>query len=172
MELAAGLAAATQAISIAKSIKDADKALDHATLKAKLAEIISELADVKISQVAFIERIHELEAEIARLKLSDADFSNLVEESGYFYRREGNGLIGWPACPTCASNEKRLNFLVQNGGVEKAKCPSCKTEFDPVSSYLRPGYSRLDEHREKIAEKSRRTAAAMERLNSNSRWIV
>ena len=170
MDIAAGLAATSHAITIAKSIKDAEKALDAATLKAKLADIISELADVKISQSDLIQRVKELEEENDRLRKADIGISELKEENGYLFRQEGNGLIGWPACPSCVSKEKKIVFLVQNGKFDHAKCPSCKSEFAPVISYLTPGYSRADDRNKKAAEANERLAQSYRRLNQDG-WL-
>lgn len=172
MDIASGLTAATHALSIAKSIKDAEKALDAATLKARLAELISELADVKIAQVALMEKVHDLQSENERLRNIGPEFDQLGEENGYFYRKEGNGLIGWPACPSCFSIEKKVTYLVQNGNIEDAKCPHCKTEFTPVTSYLSPGFSRTDQRRQRAEQKSRETRAVMERMNRSSSWMA
>lgn len=155
MDLVTGLAATSNAITVLKALQDTEKAYDAATLKAKLADVIVELADVKVSLVEHGDRIRELEKENARLLVSTEEIGDLVEENGYRYRKEGNGLVGWPACPSCLETDRRVAFLVQNGTHLEAKCPRCTTEFSPVTSYLSPGFSRADKHKRDRDEQTR-----------------
>jgi hypothetical protein len=165
MDIASGLAATGNAITLLKAIKDADSAIDAATLKSKLAEVMNELADAKISQIELIEKIRGLEEENARLLKSGEEIGNLIEKDGYLYRPSGNDVLGWPACPTCITKEKFVSLLVQNGDVTDAKCPRCLTEFSPVTSYVSPGYTRREQHLDERRRKNKAANEALSRLN-------
>lgn len=159
MDIAGGLAATSNALTLIKAIKDADTLLDTATLKAKLAEVMSQLADAKISQVEMMEENKRLSAENLRLLSADMDMASLTEIGGYLYKQdESNSATGWPACPTCVSRDKFIAFLVQDGDVEHAKCPRCHVKLFPVTSFVSPGYTRQ-------AQKSDRRSYNMQELN-------
>ena len=74
MDLGAGLTLLSQATVIVKDLRDIDKGFDVAALKAKMADLYSTLADVKIAlsnaQIEIHERdkqIRQLEAKVAAL---------------------------------------------------------------------------------------------------------
>lgn len=152
MDIMAMLGGTSTAIGLVKAIKDAEVSLDVATIKAKMAEILSELADVKMAQIALIEENTNLKAENARLLAFEDNIKNLVEINGYKYQTIDGHAFGWPACPTCLVNDKITNFMVQNGKYEDAKCPRCKTEFTPVISFVRAGVTRREEVSRKRAD--------------------
>lgn len=139
MDVVGGFSATSNAITIIKALKDADSSLDAATLKAQLAEALGQLADAKISQIEQAELISALQSEIDRLKTADSDIAQLIERDGYRYDGENDQPIGWPACPTCLTNEKKIVFLVEDGGFESSKCPVCHNKFFPVPKYLPSG---------------------------------
>ena len=153
MELLGGLSAINAAIGIGKSVIHADNALDTATLKAKLADLMIELANAKISQVELIEKNTILSKEISRINESNIEIALLKELEGYHYQpdEEGN-VIGWPACPSCLNKEKRVVILVQNGDIQSAKCPRCTSVYVPVASFISPGLSRAEHRRIRRAE--------------------
>lgn len=68
MDIMTGLAAAAQAVDITKKLRDLSAELDTATYRAQIAELYSNLADVKIALSDAKEALHERDQEIRRLK--------------------------------------------------------------------------------------------------------
>ncbi|MEM7779111.1 MAG: hypothetical protein AAF697_01825 [Pseudomonadota bacterium] len=165
MDIAGGLSATSNAINIVKALKETDHALDSAVLKARLLEVLDQLIDVKSSQLELTERVRELEKENARLLTTSDDLADLVDKGGYLYKQEGNGLIGWPACPSCLNKDRRVVFMVQDRDYKSAKCPRCKSEFSPVTGYVLPGYSFADEREDKLRRRNEKLNARLRDLN-------
>src|SRR5271169_1821350 len=61
MDLIVGIAAATKALEALKAIRDIDKSFDEAAWKAKVAELMGDIADMKIALVTANDTIHALE---------------------------------------------------------------------------------------------------------------
>jgi hypothetical protein len=75
MDVGSALGAVTQAITIVNSLKDLERSLDAATYKARIAELYSSLADVKMALTDARQELHDkdnsirgLQVEIAALK--------------------------------------------------------------------------------------------------------
>ena len=159
MEIASGLVATSNALTLVKAIRDAGTAYDTATLKAKLAEVMSELADAKMAQVAILEENAALRAENKRLLAADGDIEKLNAVDGYLYVLDETGAPrGWPACPSCLAKDKSVTFLVQDKYITSAKCPRCLVELAPVTSFVAPGLTRQEQQRRKDAESMARAA--------------
>ncbi|MDO6457020.1 hypothetical protein Q4560_11500 [Celeribacter halophilus] len=61
MDILTGLSAATQAIGIAKELRDIDRSVDEASFKLKLADLTEALADTKIALADAKALVAELE---------------------------------------------------------------------------------------------------------------
>lgn len=68
MDIIGALTVASQSVKLAKDLKDLERELDAATYKAKMAELYSNLADIKMALTDATELLHEKDAEIKRLK--------------------------------------------------------------------------------------------------------
>jgi hypothetical protein len=177
MDLAAGIAAASNALKIAGTLKDIQKQYDAAEWKSKLAELQSALADTKFALVDARDEIAARDAEIARLKDAFREREELIVGDGdYKYRIDSQGhMVGYPFCPSCETLEGRMVQLKQDGGIIAAKCPACHAKFSPVTSYLssdeRTDYCLTAEERaaRNLAEKHRRTAERWARINEGAR---
>jgi PIN domain nuclease of toxin-antitoxin system len=170
MDIVGGLAATSNAISLVKALRDADSALDTATLKAKLAEVMGELTDAKLAQLELLEKNAELEKEVRRLVAVESDIAELTELDGYRYRKNAEGqVMGWPACPSCLNKEKSVALLVQDGHIEHAACPRCHTKFFPVTSFVAPGLTRAEEKRQERARAQEEQNRALR--NQRSSWM-
>lgn len=90
MDLAGGLAAVSQALGIAKALKDIDKSFDTAVHKARVAELYEALADVKMALSDAREELHAKEKEIKRL-------NERIE-----------ALKGGDACPICGNGRMKV----------------------------------------------------------------
>lgn len=137
MDVFAGLAAASNAINILKAVSQADKAMDQATLKAELATAISSAADAKIALTEARDALALKDQEIAELREAFATNATLVVgPDNYRYLPDNAGRpFGAPVCPTCQSNEQKIVQTLLKGG-NRSVCPSCKSEFSPVTIFL------------------------------------
>lgn len=117
MNISAGIAAVTQAITIAKTLRSIEKSYDEATLKAQLAELVSALADAKLALTEAKESHQKKDKMIAKLKASFEAHGDLITSDGgykFFVGEDGNPL-GYPVCPKCEIDGKLVQ-LKQNGG--------------------------------------------------------
>ena len=170
MELLSGLSAINAAIGIGKSVVQADHALDTATLKSKLADMMIELANAKLAQMDLIGKLEAASKEIERLLASEGEISNLKLINEYYFQTDDSGnAAGWPCCPKCLEIDKRISKLVQDGDEVSAKCPRCDTHFRPVTSFVAPGYSRQQEKRDKLSKQRNAANAAVQRHRGN--WM-
>ena len=115
-----------------------EKTFDEASFKLRIADITSNLADLKIALTEAKSEAAEKDAEILRLKKEFAfAVENTIMAHGFRYERsssEGN-VQGMPFCPRCEKVDGRLINLAKSIG-RHAICPQCKAEFMHVSRYL------------------------------------
>ena len=71
MDILTSLTAVSQALNIAKEIKEIDRSIDDAEFKLKIAELMSALADAKVSLSDAHREIGQLREEIIKLKEGD-----------------------------------------------------------------------------------------------------
>ncbi|SHH29941.1 hypothetical protein [Cognatishimia maritima] len=67
MDIMSGLSAASTAIGIAKDLREIDRSVDEASYKLKIAELVSLLADAKLSLSEAKQQVASLEEEILNL---------------------------------------------------------------------------------------------------------
>lgn len=160
MDILGGIAAASQALGIAKALRGIEKDYDAATYKVQIVDLIDALSNAKLALVDARENTAELEAEIARLRASFDAKAKLVKGAGdYSYFTDDDGKpIGFPACPGCEAGG-RIVQLKQDGPTETARCPTCDKSHSPVTCYL-PGGGTLRE------DELRRQSEAFERANA------
>ena len=166
MDIVAGLAAAANAISITKTLKNLEQTYDAAQFKIQIADLLDKLADTKLALTDAKETLAARDGEIVRLKQSQADRCTLVEgEGGYKFRSDEDGKkLGFPICPKCDPVDGRLVQLVQNDDVRSAICPVCSSSFQPVTCYLANGNTLAEQHRD---ERRRKIDEQSRRLNAN-----
>lgn len=133
----AALSGTAQAITIAKAIRDAEKAYDRATIRAEMAEVIEKLVDARLALAEARDALSEKDREVERLKAAFSERAELVVgERGYKYKKgpEGNP-SGRTMCPKCEVVSGRIVEMKQDGGAMRAKCPVCDAQFYPVNSF-------------------------------------
>lgn len=137
MDIASGIAAATNALGIAKALRDVEKSYDAVTYKQQVVELFDALSDTKLALIEAKEANHQLGDELERLKRTMKRAQSLVEgDGGYQYAKDENDeMDGYPFCPKCLHGGA-LSQLKQNVVVDAAKCPVCDREFKPVTCYL------------------------------------
>ena len=115
MDIPIAIATISQAISLAKAVKEMDASLLVAEYKGKMADIISALADAKIALSDAKLRISELETQIVQLKQANSPDSNFVKIEGYSYDRDNDGKPkGKAYCPSCEQKQKIFVKLEQD----------------------------------------------------------
>lgn len=175
MEILAGIAAAKQALDIARAMRGLEQSYDQATVKAQLVDLIDSLSDAKLALTEAREVLNDRDKEIALLKANFELSGALVKAEGdYRYFTGENGKpLGFPVCPSCEIDGSIIQ-MKQDGASFDARCPKCKTKFSPVSCYLPPEDSDVTLHgkQKRIAdEKHRRGLEALTRINSGARLI-
>lgn len=164
MDLAGTIAIASQTIGLVKTIKDIDASFDKAQFKAQVADLLSNLADVKTSLIDADESLRAKDLEIERLKRAFEDRSTLsVGPGGYKYRSEEGEQIGYPVCPRCEQVDGRLAQLFRDEQVDRARCPVCTSIFKPVTCFMPPdAYGKRETAQQR---EFREQAEGLERLN-------
>jgi hypothetical protein len=131
MDIIAAISAATKALEALKAIRDIDKSFDAATWKAKVAELMSDIADMKLALIDANEQIRGLEKEKQEL-IEKVKFKaeNTTYEHGLLYEKFEDGTIAeFPFCQHCMTAAKFVR-LARTAGSASAICPSCKTNYD------------------------------------------
>lgn len=165
MDIVGGLAAASQALGIAKALRGIEKDYDAATYRAQIAELIDALTDAKLALTDAKGAVAERDEEIKKLRASFDVKAQLVKGEGdynYFTGEDGKP-VGFPVCPGCETNG-RIIQLKQAGPPNQAQCPSCEKTYKPVSCFLAGGAGDTLE-----AQQSRRASAALDRVNAQLR---
>ena len=175
MDIGAGIAAATQALGIAKALRTIEKSYDEATYKAQMSELICALSDAKLSLSEAREELAEKDKEIERLKASFEVRESLVKGPGdykFFTDSDGHP-VGFPICPRCEAADGRIVQLKQDNVIIQAKCPVCSTPYRPVECFLPQPVggpaTLLEKDRLEREAESRRVSAA---LRNSGGWMA
>jgi hypothetical protein len=142
MDFMGAIATATKAIEGLKLLMNLEKTFDEASFKLRIADITSNLADLKIALTEAKTEAAEKDAEISRLKKEFAfAVENTILVHGFRYERSSRGTPqGVPFCPRCEKVDGRLINLAETGlmaaGSRRAICPQCKSEFGRVKTFL------------------------------------
>lgn len=131
MDIAAGIAAATQALSLAKAIAETPGIVEKAELKLQIAELYTVLSDTKLSLVDAGTEISKRGAEIKRLnELLDYKANLLRSGSAYFETDDGGKATGDPFCQHCWETKHQLVHIHRSPSSGRTyTCPSCITDF-------------------------------------------
>ncbi|WP_313030460.1 hypothetical protein [Brucella sp.] len=133
MTIADALAAVTGALKVVNELRAIDAQFDKAELKARLADVMSQLADAKMGLIEASDAIDAEKKETNRLKQAFEFRGTLVEHKGFKYETfEDGGPKGEPFCPRCEQNLGRFYRLTQvrGGGYSNLVCPDCKANFN------------------------------------------
>ncbi|TRD22089.1 hypothetical protein FEV53_06915 [Palleronia caenipelagi] len=131
MDISGALSALTNTVTLVKAIKDLDHSLGKSELKAKMADLYSDLAEVKMAMVDAGNEIKRLEAEKAELLKRFSAKDELILHKGYHYRADPNDKskpIGHAVCPLCLS-EEGIQMTLRDVGY-KPTCPRCNTTYE------------------------------------------
>ncbi len=139
MDFMGAIAAATKAYEGLRLLNDLEKNFDEAIFKIRIADITSNLAELKISLADAKAEAAEKDAEIERLKGEFAfKAENTVMSNGFRFEKTHNGRPqGMPFCPRCEAVDGRLIRLARTSSKDgfKALCPQCKSDFGHQHGY-------------------------------------
>jgi hypothetical protein len=145
MDWAVALTSASQALGLVKTLVEVDRSVDHATFKMKIADLSSNVADLKLALIEAQSEATEKDETIARLKKAfefREDQTVTVRGMRYEKAPDGSGPVGMPFCDRCERVDGRLIRIVgtrQKDGY-KAICPQCKADYG-----LEHGYTYLED---------------------------
>jgi len=131
MDVAGAISAVTAAIGFARELNGVDVQLDQASLKLKIAELTTSLADAKLGLVDIAEQLRAKDAELASLRQQiQYRAENLVDHKGFRYQAEDGKPKGLPYCPVCESKGLYVR-VAQDRSVNgyPYKCPNCKSNY-------------------------------------------
>lgn len=136
-EILAGLGAVKAAFDIAKGLKDID---DAARRNTAVIELQEQILSAQQAQSALIERIRDLEKEVAGFAIWETEKKRykLTDYGGgtFAYELKAEAAEGEPSHRICAAcfqkgHKSILQFDFRTSkGQDRYKCPDCKTEFD------------------------------------------
>lgn len=154
MDIASGIVAVTQGLSVAKALRGIEKSYDEATYKAKVAEVIEALTDAKLALAEAKDSMAERDKEIERLKAAfEAKAALAAGEGGYSYITDDGGEpIGYPVCPKCEQINGRVMQTKEHEHSGKSRCPACGDVFTPVVCYLPKGSGYVTKQDKESAE--------------------
>ncbi|MGX5776982.1 hypothetical protein [Methylorubrum zatmanii] len=130
MDVMAGIAAASQALKMAREIREVSKDFENADLKSKIVTLVESLSDAKLALIDAKEELQNAksEAEELRAKLAFKTDST-VRRNGLIYERYEDGKLSYlPFCPKCYEEGKFIK-IVQEMNAHHAKCPNCGVAY-------------------------------------------
>ena len=133
MDFIGAIATATKAIEGLKLLGGLEKSFGEASFKLTIADLTTNLADLKIALGEAKSEAAEKDAEISRLKNEFAfRAENTIESRGFRYEKSSDGKPqGMPFCIRCEKVDGRLipiAFTMSKAG-NKSVCPQCKADF-------------------------------------------
>jgi len=136
MDFMTAISAAAQATGIVKDLRDIDKGFDLAEVRARMAGLYGNLADVKNALTEAQGEVRAKDAEIARLKSAFEYRGKLVERKGYkFQAFESGEPKGEPFCRRCERHGYFSRLTPVESGDPAMICPECKMRFGQVPSF-------------------------------------
>lgn len=142
MDITAGLAAVSSALTVVRELRSIDAQYDVAEFKLKVAELAGALADAKLALLEAQTNLAQAEAEIKRVREAFAFRGELISVKGYRYEAVDGEPVNYPYCPRCDGVDGRLVRLTRNGGWNEGQCPQCKSHYQGVTPYNYPDKAR------------------------------
>ena len=130
-EITAALGALKATTDLIGGVLSADKALDQAELKFRLADAATSLLSATRAVHAAEDAITTRDAEIARLNDAMEIRDTVVKFMSAYYPKDEEGrALGDPYCMRCWENDRKLRHLTVPGGhPESVDCPSCGKKY-------------------------------------------
>ena len=131
------IATATKSLEMVKALKDINKQIGEAELKARAAELLSNLADLKVALVEAKEEATAKDVEITKLKKAFQLRNDCVRHHNFLYDKKSDGKpLGQPYCTRCEQIDGVMIKLTYDEGMRgNAICPQCKTKYRHIQVY-------------------------------------
>lgn len=147
MDIVTAITGVSKGLELLKALKEIDAEFDRATYKAKIAELMSTLAEAKTSLLDAREDLRSKDAQLAELrKAFEFARDNTVVTRGMRYEKTPKGgPQGMPFCDRCEKVDGRLIRIVGTQTSKdgyKAICPQCKSDYG-----MQHGYTYWDERK-------------------------
>ena len=85
MDIGAGISAATQALAIARTLRDVERAYDAVTLKGQIVDLMDKLLDIRSAFQDAQQELTHSRSEIENLKSAFQTRSTTVSQGGFRY---------------------------------------------------------------------------------------
>src|SRR5690606_3293548 len=109
---------------------------DQATLKLKVAELTSALAETQLGLLEMSEELRAKDAEIQRLSQLPIDLSSKLMVRAYYLDAFEDGTPkGEPYCPYCIETKAGMFRLNKTHNSLRMRCPHCKNEYQNAPNY-------------------------------------
>jgi predicted nuclease with TOPRIM domain len=133
MDIMTAIAAGTRALEAVRAVQDLNKSYDEATWKGKTAELISDIADMKVALVEAQERLRELQNQNDTIKAKLVFKAEKTKyEKGWRYEVFEDGTVAdFPFCQRCETEGKFVRIVRGLGPF--SNCPGCKATYDTTS---------------------------------------
>jgi predicted nucleic acid-binding Zn-ribbon protein len=140
MDFMIAIATATKALEAVKALREIDKQISEAELKARAADLMSNLADVKMALVEARDEIGSKEKEISHLKAAFQLKEDCVRHENFLYAKDVQARpSGHPYCSRCEQIDGvMIKLTYEEGQRGNAVCPQCKTKYKHVQVFHRP----------------------------------
>lgn len=141
VDIAAGISAATQAISIARTLRDVERSYDAVALKGQIIDLMNKLQEVRGALQDAREELDAQREEIGRLQSAFEQRAETVMYAGYRYTADPEDKtkpVGRPFCQRCETVDGRLILCTESPQGRRAACPQCKTVFADARIFLWP----------------------------------
>src|SRR6516225_4090569 len=117
MDIVTAITAGTKALEALKAIQDISKSYDAATWKAKVAELMSDIADMKLALIDANDKIRELEQENHALtERVRFKAEKITYERGLSYEIFDDGAVAeFPFCQNCMTSGKYVRIVRSPG---------------------------------------------------------
>jgi hypothetical protein len=140
MDVMGTIAALSNGLEILKKLKDIDLEFDRAKYKAQVAELMSTLAEAKISLLDAREQLQSKDVEVASLKetFEFARDSTVIQRGMRYQKAPDGNPEGMPFCDRCEKVGGRLIRIVGTSTAKdgyKAICPQCKADYGREHGY-------------------------------------
>jgi len=130
MDFAIALASAAQALNVVKQLREIDSAMNVAELKAKMAELYGNLADVRMALTDAQEELRAKDAELAALKKRQIEQKPMAEVHGFMHELVDGKPKGLPFCPRCLLDGIQIRPVKV---LHAYQCPNCKSHYSRLN---------------------------------------
>jgi hypothetical protein len=132
MDIVHAIAAGTKALEVLRAIRDINKAYDDASWKSKVAELMSDIADMKMALFEANDQMRALQTDNDKLaKQVRFKAEKTIYEKGLYYEVYDDGQIAeLPFCQSCMTKGEFIRLVYGPIDVSRSYCPGCKTHYN------------------------------------------